>query len=223
MRGYAAFLTLLMVLMMLAWDSRGSLEDFQRSKNYDMQHADLTKLSSTPVEIHQCDVDHNYWRYLTQNMGFIDAYFPASITDESKQIVECTPGLRYRMGSEKEAYRHRPVRGWLHGTRKYKGQDAVVVRFWNFWWSCKSERHFRVMDGITDTDQKYYLGMYDQFIGHLEKAGMMGMDEFHCSLERIWDYYRLPEDYPSDDEEHSDAETPVGEPLEGEEVEKVEK
>jgi len=172
---------------------------------------EYAKLSSSPLETHRCDVDSQFWNHITENVGFIDAYFPASISNESKQIVIRACGLRYRWGPEDEAYKHRPVRGWLHGTQEYEGQEAVVVRFWNFWRSRESEQRFRVTDGVADPKQEYYLGIYEQFMEQLEKAGMLGIKEFHCSLLKIRNYWRPPEELPSSDEEHPSDEDPVDE------------
>jgi hypothetical protein len=158
-------------------------------------------------------VEFEYWRHLTNNIGFLDAYFPVDISEESKKILHDAYGLRYRFGPEKLAYRRRPIRGWLHGTRVFEGQDAVVIRFWHFWCSQESERHFRVTEGVVDPEQEYYLGIHKQFMANLEKAGVLGILEFHCSLVVMNNYYTGPRGIRGEEEEEEEEQLSDDDPT----------
>ncbi|KAF1843426.1 uncharacterized protein K460DRAFT_357154 [Cucurbitaria berberidis CBS 394.84] len=189
----------LTVFYITAWNSHDSLNEFEKSMDSLLQHEEHAKLSSTPLETFRYEVRCSFWMYLTKNVGFFDAYFPASISPESKKIVDGARGLVYHYaphGPNRCAYVTRPTRGWFHGTQKYEGQDAIVVRLWHFWKNEETERDFKAGAGIT-APRLGMLSLYNYLMEQLKEAGVLGIQEFHCPLVRIWDYYTEAEGGPN--------------------------
>ncbi|KAF2469986.1 uncharacterized protein BDR25DRAFT_303996, partial [Lindgomyces ingoldianus] len=182
-----------------AWESQAALDVFERSEDYRLQREEHSQLSCTALKTHHCDIWSFFWNHLGEKIDVIDAFFPPTISKESKANADQARGLVYHFapgGSRPSAYTSRPTRGWVHGTRDFAGQEAAVLRFMHFWKSDESEREFKASAGITVSPDSRYLTLYDHMMEQLKDAGLLGIKEFHCKLVELPNYYRDPSNYP---------------------------
>lgn len=192
------------MLIQLEWDTIASLEGYENSTDRALQCKAQAEFSSTPLESHRCEVDISFWSNMSPHLGLVDAFFPSSISNEDQETIGQTKGLRYLARfSESTPFRIRPLHGWLLERQQYEGQDAVVLRFWNFWRDKDRELHHRIHEGEVTQEQQNrqnaYCKIHSNFLKRLEDSGALGIREFHLSGETLWDCYTVSSEGSDDD------------------------
>lgn len=151
------------------------------------QRKKLSELSSTSLETQHCQVDGQFWDALSDHTAITDVYFPASLSAQSRAQAEKVRGLVYFMTpgrSQPMAYTRRGSRGWVRGTVKHEGQDAVVLRFWDYWRSKESEEQFKASAGII-VEGGQYVRLTQLLEEQLREAGMLGVRDRHCKFTQV--------------------------------------
>jgi hypothetical protein len=179
------------------------LDAFEQSEAYTSQRSEFAKLSTAPLQTHRHHIDGYFWLLLSDYNAITDAYFPSSTPDALKQQAEKVRGMVYFMApglSQPTAYTKRGNRGWIQEMVEYQGQEAVVLRFLDFWKSKESEEKFKAEQGIATEDGRI-MKLYDRFVEQLKEVGMVGIRELHCRFSEIPTIFINWDDFQSDDEE----------------------
>jgi hypothetical protein len=185
------------------------LDEFEQSEAYTSQRSEFAKLSTAPLRTQHQNINGDFYTSLSDHTAITDAYFPSSTPDASRQEAEKVRGMVYFMApglSKPMAYTRRGDRGWIQETADYEGQEAVVLRFLDYWKSEESEKEFKANQGIAtgggppESGGGRILSLYALFVEKLMEAGMVGIRVLHCKFSEIPVIFISDDAFDSDEE-----------------------
>ncbi|RSL42800.1 hypothetical protein CEP54_015349 [Fusarium duplospermum] len=174
-------------ILLLDWISYHAWARFSESSHYQELLANLGAHSNFKPVIQAV----NFNRFcpsqpLSPHTEFRTAYFPASISSETRQALPKVRGLVTTAAfgprlQHLSPYALPPIFGWVRGTQKWEGEDAVACVWIHTWNSERTEEKFkttnwlpRFKDGILSKPLAV-----DLFEQELKDLGALGWNDYH--------------------------------------------
>ncbi|RTE82610.1 hypothetical protein BHE90_002931 [Fusarium euwallaceae] len=179
-------------MLMVAWKYSQAWIRFSGSSHYEELLANLgTHSDDTPV-IQAVDFNRDYpSRAVSSHTEIRTVYFPVSIPPETREAVRNADGLvtTAAYGPRLQylsPYVLRPMLGWIEGTQKWEGEDAVACVWIHTWKSERAEDKFkttgwlpRFKDGKLSKPLAIVLFEQD-----LKDLGALGWNDYHVSFQK---------------------------------------
>ncbi|THH04164.1 hypothetical protein EW146_g10246, partial [Bondarzewia mesenterica] len=196
------------------WQSPAALQDFKSSPAYKHLLTALSSLyptSNSPSNATSTTI--SFGRTLTYqplhpHTQLRHVYFPTPLTPSRLAAIDAIQGLVYpyffgisvtSTSAHKYAYRTRPTKGWVEGTRKWEGEECEVLMWVMFWKGREEEREFlegvkrlRTRKGAEDGTAVYEgeVSVFEIWENELRGQGALGWVDEYVDFEMVPGFFK---------------------------------
>ncbi|KAJ4172719.1 hypothetical protein NW754_002922 [Fusarium falciforme] len=169
-------------VLAVGWNSPTAYEEFKSSPQYQQL------MDNLGVDItHTQDIiftNKMFGRGFTPNTEIFTAYWPASLSLETQQMVKKSKMLVHTGIPNPRCYSKAPVFGWIDELQNWNEEKVLASVWCNHWKSKEMEDHFKRTEKrvvYAGRDIVYPLAV-DDFEQHLKDLGSLGWESVHVDF-----------------------------------------
>ncbi|KAH7207827.1 uncharacterized protein BKA55DRAFT_586587 [Fusarium redolens] len=179
-------------VLLVNWDRTRSWSEFSQSGCYAELLASLGSHSDMPVVTEIIDFSRDYVTIaLSSHTELKTVYFPASVLSETRSAVWDSVRHLGTTVSYGKKFQHRypyistPSLGWIEGSVKWEGQDAVACVWVHKWKNQEAEEKFKTTERYPHTKDGEFIRplTLELFEQGLRDLGALGWEECHVNFE----------------------------------------